>query len=247
MYSILISLSVSLLLSVGGTLLDVWSWGWAIPIGIVAFLVCWVLIARNIGKRIQPAMAQVQRQIEQGHVKLAIQTLEDMLPLGNWMPMLRGQVQAQMGMLCFHSGDKQRGVKLLEGASLRNADAQLLLASIRYRNGEQDRAISTLGLATKVNRKHPILHNTYAWMLQKAGRKDEAQAALAAFVKKNDKSGPSKDNLLRLQNNQRMNMQQFDQYWWMLQLEAPPQAMGQMRRAPKGFREPPKQPKKKRG
>jgi hypothetical protein len=37
-----------------------------------------------------------------------------------------------------------------------------------------------------------------------------------------------------------MTMQAFDMQWYVLGLERPPQAMGQMRRAPKGFREPPK-------
>ncbi|MFK7740440.1 MAG: tetratricopeptide repeat protein [Planctomycetota bacterium] len=245
MYSILLSVSLSLLLSVGGFLLDWWHWGWCIPIALILFAVTWILIARSIGKKIQPAMHQVQRQMEQGHAKLALQTLEDMLPMGKWVPMLEGQVRAQMGQLAFHTGDKQRGIELLEKSSLRNGDARLLLASIRHKSGEVDRALSILDLAAKVNRKHPLLYNTYAWMLQKAGRSEEAQVLLAAFVKKNDKHGPSKDNLLRLQNNQRLNMQAFDMHWYSLGLEQPPEAMGQMRRAPKGFREPPKQPKAK--
>ena len=41
-----------------------------------------------------------------------------------------------------------------------------------------------------------------------------------------------------------MVMTAFGDHWYMLGLEAPPQAMGQMRRAPKGFREPPKRKKK---
>lgn len=245
MYSILLSLSLSLLLGFSGVFLDWWHWGWGIFFTIVLALVIWVLIARRIGKQIQPAMEQVQRQMQQGHVKLAIQTLEDMLPLGKWVPMLRGQVIAQMGMLEFYQGNKERGVQLLEGASLRNADARLLLACIRFKSGETDRALGILELASKVNKKHPLLHNTYAWMLQKANKAEQAQGVLAAFLKKNSGHGPSKENMLRLQNKQRMNMAQFDMQWYALGLEQPQQQMGvQMRRAPKGFREPPKNKKK---
>jgi hypothetical protein len=35
-------------------------------------------------------------------------------------------------------------------------------------------------------------------------------------------------------------MQGFGMHWFALGLEQPPQQMGQMRRAPNGFREPPK-------
>ncbi len=248
MYSILLSLSLSLLLRFSGVFLDWWHWGWAIFFTIALALVIWVLIARRIGKQIQPAMEQVQRQMQQGHVKLAIQTLEDMLSLGKWVPMLRGQVIAQMGMLEYYQGDKDRGVKLLEGASMRNADARLLLACIRHKSGETDRALGVLELASKVSKKHALLHNTYAWMLQKAGKADRAQAVLAAFLKKDPNNRPSKDNMLRLQNKQRMNMSEFDMQWYALGLETPPAQMGvQMRRAPKGFREPPKTKKRKGG
>ncbi len=245
MYSILLSLSLSLLLGFSGVFLDWWHWAWGIFFTLGLAVVIWVLIARRVGKQIQPAMEQVQRQMQQGHVKLAIQTLEDMLPLGKWVPMLHGQVVAQMGMLEFYQGDKDRGVKLLEGASLRNADARLLLGCIRYKSGETERALGVLELAAKVSKKHALLHNTYAWMLQKAGKADQAQAVLAAFLKKDKTSAPTKDNMLRLQNKQRMNMAQFDMQWYALGLESPPSQMGvQMRRAPKGFREPPKSKKK---
>jgi len=245
-YSILLSLSISLLLSFGGVALNWYGWVWGIVFTTLLAVVIWILIARRIGKQIQPAMEQVQRQMQQGHVKLAIQTLEDMLPLGKWVPMLRGQLVAQMGMLEFYQGNKERGVKLLEGASVRNADARLLLGCIRYKAGETDRALSVLELTSKVSKKHALLHNTYAWMLQKAGKAEQAQAVLAAFLKKDANNSPSKDNMLRLQNKQRMNMAQFDMQWYALGLEAPPSQMGmQMRRAPKGFREPPK--KKKSG
>ena len=118
MYSILLSLSLSLLLGFSGVFLDWWHWAWGIFFTLGLAVVIWVLIARRVGKQIQPAMEQVQRQMQQGHVKLAIQTLEDMLPLGKWVPMLHGQVVAQMGMLEFYQGDKDRGVELLEGCLL---------------------------------------------------------------------------------------------------------------------------------
>ena len=98
MYSILLSLTLSLLLGFSGVFLDWWHWGWGIFFTLLLSVVIWVLIARRVGKQIQPAMEQVQRQMQQGHVKLAIQTLEDMLPLGKWVPMLHGQVIAQMGI-----------------------------------------------------------------------------------------------------------------------------------------------------
>jgi MFS family permease len=227
-YSVLLSISLALLLGFSGTFLDWWGWGWAIFFTVVLFVVVWVVIARRLAARLQPAMERVQKQMEAGLTDAAMQSLEDMLPLGKWVPLLRCQLLAQMGMLAYYSGKKDRGIQLLESSSLRAPDARLLLACIHWKNGETERALSVLMVAAKVNKKHALLHNTYAWML-------------AAFTKRDANNAPTKDNLLRLQNRTRMNMQAFGMQWYALGLEQPPQTMGQMRRAPKGFREPPKQ------
>ncbi|MFO1076193.1 MAG: tetratricopeptide repeat protein [Planctomycetota bacterium] len=242
MYSVLLCAALALALAFGGSLAGFYGWIWATVIALVLFAVSWVLLARYLGQRLQPAMARVQKQMEAGMLDNAMETLDGMLPMGRWVPMLRGQILGHMGMLAYHSGKKERAVELLEGASLRAPDARLMLACIHYKAGKTDKALAILDLAGKVNKKHALLHNTHAWMLHKNGKSDEAQALLAAFLKRDAANAQTKDNLLRLQNRTRMNMQAFDMQWWALGLEQPPQAMGQMRRAPKGFREPPKQP-----
>lgn len=240
MYSVLLCSALALCFGFGGYLLDWWHWGWAIPISLFLFVISWFLLARSFGSRLQPAMSRAQKQMEAGMWDAAMQSLESMLPMSKWIPMLRGQLVAQMGLLAYHSNNEDKALTLLEGASVRAADARLLLACIHYKKGDQKRAMQILQLTAAVNKKHALLHNTYAWMLHKAERADEAQALLANFLKKDATNAPTKDNLLRLQNRTRMTMQGFDMQWYALGLERPPQAMGQMRRAPKGFREPPK-------
>ncbi len=240
MYSVLLASAVALLLSFGGCFLDWWSWPWAILFSLVLFVAAWILIARKIAARLHPAMARVQKQIEARNFDGAMQSLEEMLPLGKWVPMLRGQLLAQMGMIAWYGNKKEKALQLLEGASVRTADARLLLACILHKNGDTPRALQVLQLAAAVSKKHALLHNTYAWILHKIERSDEAQRVLAAFTKRDPGNEPAKDNLLRLQNRTRMTMQAFGMQWFALGLEQPPQAMGQMRRAPNGFREPPK-------
>jgi tetratricopeptide (TPR) repeat protein len=239
--SVLLCSAIALVFGLGGFLIDWWSWGWSIPIALVVFVAAWIVIARRMGARLQPHLTAMQQQMQAGNVQGAMKTLESMLPMAKWVPMLRGQLLAQMGMLANMTGDQDRAIQLLEGASLRATDARLVLACILYKKGDSKRAFEILRLAAAVSKKHALLHNTYAWLLHKTERADEAQAVLAAFLKRDPNNAPSKDNLLRLQNRTRMTMQGFDMQWYALGLEQPPQTMGQMRRAPKGFREPPKQ------
>jgi tetratricopeptide (TPR) repeat protein len=257
MYSVLLSLALALLLGLSGLFLDWWAWYWAIPITLVALVGAWILVVRRISAQLTPAMGRIQQQMQAGHLDAAMQSLEDLLPYGKWMPMLRGQLLAQMGMIAWHGGKKDKALALLEGASLRAGDARLLLAAILFKNGDAARALSVLQVAATVNKKHALLHNTWAWMLHKSERNDEAQQVLANFQKRDATSEPTKDNLLRLQNRTRMTMHGFGVEWFALGLEqmpqqqmqmaagmrgmrAPVQGMTQQRRAPKGFREPPK-------
>ncbi|MBZ0152928.1 MAG: tetratricopeptide repeat protein [Planctomycetes bacterium] len=240
MYSILLAATLALLLGFSGTMLGWWAWYWAILFSIVLFFAAMVLINRVLQQRLQPVMERMQKQMEAQMFEAAMQSLESLLPMSKWVPLLRGQVLAQLGMLHHYTGDKQKAVGLLEQASLRAPDARLLLACIVYKNGEVPRALQILQLAAAVNKKHSLLHNTYAWMLHKNERAEDAQKLLADYLKRQPDDAAAKDNMLRLQNRTRMTMHSFGMQWFALGLEQPPQAMGQMRRAPKGFREPPK-------
>jgi tetratricopeptide (TPR) repeat protein len=240
-YSVFLSLAIAVLIGFSGVFLfDGWAWYWAILFTLLAFVAVWILIARRLGARLQPAMGRLQKQMEAGHLDAAMETLEALLPLAKWVPMLKGQLLAQMGMLAWHGNKKDKALQLLEGASVRAADARLLLGAILHVRGDTPRALAVLQLAAAVNKKHALLHNTWAWILHKSERHDDAQKVLAAFNKRDPGNEPTKDNLLRLQNRTRMTMHGFGMQWFALGLEQPPQQMGQMRRAPKGFREPPK-------
>lgn len=240
MYSVLLASAFAFLLGFSGTVPGWWGWGWGIVFTVLAFIAAWIVIARRIGAMVHPAMARMQQQVQAGHLDAALQSLEDMLPLGKWVPMLRGQLLGNMGMLAWMANKKERALQLLEGASIRATDARLLLACILWKTGDTDRALSVLQLAGAVNKKHALLHNAWAWMLHKQDKNDEAQKLLATFQKRDPGNAETKDNLLRLQNRTRMTMQNFGMQWFMLGLEQPPQSMGQLRRAPNGFREPPK-------
>ncbi len=184
-------------------------------------------------------MVQIQRQVEAGMLKPAIGTLESLLPIGNWVPLLKGQLYGQIGFLHHHLGAKAEALAALEKAGFRAGDAQLLLATLWYREGKKDDALARLAAAGPFNRKHVLLHNVHAWMLLRENRRDDAIAVLAKLLAKvpND---PTTDNLLRLKNDQKMNMKPFGMPWYALEFEHPPASMGEMRTARKGFRQAPK-------
>lgn len=199
---------------------------------------------RRLGPKIQSIMQMAQQQAQAHHLPAAVETMKAILPYGKWMPLLAGQVHAQIGMLQHHLGKAKEAEQHLTQAGRRAGDAQLLLACLRFRDDRKPEAFAILRAALPFNRKHVLLHNAYAWLLHREGRRDEAMAVLNLILKKQPDE-ISKDNLLRLQNDQRLNMKPLGLPWYALGFESPPASMGELRTARKGFRTPPKGKKQK--
>jgi len=237
-YNLLISLGISIGVGVAWTLLDLWQ-GWAMGtwLGILAFIASFVVIGRILKRKIEPAVQHAQKQAEAGKAQLAIRSLEDLLPLGNWQPLLRGQLHAQLGILRYSLGEEEKALQHLAKASERVAEAQLFRASLLFRQGNFDEAKKVLDLTSRFNKKHVLLHNVYAYMLEKKGQRAEAIAQLNALLKHEKNNEATKDNLLRLQNDKKMNMKRFGMNWYALQLEKPPTSLGQQRPPRAGFRQ----------
>ncbi|MBK8100239.1 MAG: hypothetical protein IPK26_24310 [Planctomycetes bacterium] len=240
MYSLLLASAIALLFSLGGTLLGAWAWGWIFLFFPIVFVITWVLIARRISKKLEPAMLELRATLEAGRFDLAMTQMRNLLPAGKWIPLLTGQLQAQMGAIAWQKGNRDEAIDLLGKASPRAADGKLMLGAILYQKGDKQGAFDTLTKACVFNKKHSLLHHTRAWLLQKEGRLDDAIACLAGYVRKERIDEVAKDNLLRLQNKQRMSMQSFGLQWYGLRFEDPPREMGQMQPVRKGFRIPPK-------
>lgn len=239
MKSVVLAVAIGLLLSSATWFSDILSWGWALFLALPIFsIAAAIVIARILGRKLQGPLQQLKRQMEEQRFELARQTLQDLLPIASWVPMLRGQLEAQLGVLVLQSGDEARAIELLGKAPPRIGDAKLLLASLLYRKGDKAACFAALAAAAKVNKKHSLLHNAYAWLLNKEERIDEAIVVLADYTKKQLVDEIAKDNLLRLQNKKRMNMRGFDLNWYALGLERPPADM-QMQQVRKGFRTPP--------
>ena len=239
MYLTLIALVVGLVTGIGTWYLGA-GWFGGLLLGLLGFVLSWIVGGRRLRKKIEPAMAAVQRQIEAGMAQPAIATLRTLLPLGDWVPLLKGSIYAQIGLLAFHTGKRDEAIDALTKAGRRSGEAQLLLASIRYRDGKKDEAFAILSRSAPFNRKQVLFHNVWAWLLNKEGNRAEAIQILDRHIRK-QATEASSDNMLRLQNDQKMNMKSFGLQWYALGFERPPASMGEMRQGRKGFRTPPKQ------
>ena len=217
-----------------------WAFGFGILLGIVVAVASFAMLSRRTAKRIEPRFEQIQRQIQGGNTKLALKSLEEMLPLAKWQVLLKGQLHAQMGSLCFTIGDNAKALEYLEKASPRLSDGQLFLASLHYRKGDLAKTKQILTTAIQHSKKQVILYNVYAWILNKEGDRDGAIDQLLRCLKVEKDNEATKDNLQRVQNGKKMNMKRFGMTWYGLQFEKLPASMRQGQQqmmARKGFRQ----------
>jgi hypothetical protein len=241
--AVFVCAAIGLLLGGGGCALGWWGWGWAILFTLIMFVVSAMVLVRVIGRRLQPAMQRVHNQMQSGMLDAALQGLRELLPKSRWMPMLRGQLLAQMGAVAWHAGKRKESLEWLSAAPARLSDAKMLLASILWRDGEKARAFDVLQAASRADKRDRLLPNVHAWMLCKEDRFDDAAKVLTRYLGKHADDSATQDNFVRLQNRRRLAMEPFGMAWYGLQLEKPPAEYGEVRTARKGFRTPPKQPK----
>jgi tetratricopeptide (TPR) repeat protein len=220
-------------------------WAFALVIGIVAGLGCMIYLSRRIMKQLEPMFAQAQKQAQARQFKMAVKTLESILPLARWQVMLGAQIHSQMGV--FYYADKQEALALehLKKGSVRSPDSQLMLATMLFRKDDLSQMKEVLDMTIRFNKKQMIVYNAYAFMLQMKKDTEGAMAVLQKGLKAQEGHESTQDNLMRLQNNKKMNMKPFGMNWYSLQLEKPPLSMMQDQFSGRaGFRQP---SRKKRG
>src|SRR5690606_10084834 len=163
-YLFLLSFGIATVVGVAASYAG-FGWFWTPVVWFLAFAATWIVGVRRIGRRVAPVFEQAQRQVAAGMVQPAIASLKTLLPLGKWMPLLTGQLHAQLGFLEHQANNRARAIEHLSQAGRRSGDARLLLAGLHAQDGKKTEAMKLLAESLPFNRKHVLLHNTYAWLL----------------------------------------------------------------------------------
>jgi len=226
LYTILIASGLGLLLALIWGLVGLWGGWWlGVVLGLLIFVAVFVIISRVIGKRLEPKLLQSQRQVQSGAGQAALQTLEALLPMGKWQPMLTGQIESQIGSIYFSMGKDEPALSHLSKASGRVAEAQLMMASILSRRKQPEAALKALGTAIKFNRKHMLLYNTAAYIALQGNDRDAAITHLQKGIQAERDHKATQENLNRIQNGKKLQMKSFGMNWYGLKFERPPNSL----------------------
>jgi tetratricopeptide (TPR) repeat protein len=236
MYSLIAALLASLAMLLAVTAATKLTYA-ILPALFVLVGVYWVL-ARRHSKQVEALMAELQREIQQQRVANAIRMLKGAYPHANWVFMLRGQIDGQIGTLHYIQKEFDQALPLLEQAWVRHWVAKGMLAAHQFRRHKAEDAFKTLDAAIAASKKEPMLYGLKAYMQVKLKDRDGAIATLTAGKDKCPSSQPITANLMHVQNNEPLDMTTFGEQWWQFHLEKPSMkqqmAMAGVSNKPKG-------------
>ncbi len=245
MYAILIAAGLGLSVMLSLFLIpEKPAWFFGPFFGLVAFVPTIMLLSRWVGEKVRPLFETAGKQAQGGNVPAAIETLEKALTWRRWQLFLEKQVNSQIGLLHYASGDEKKAVDFLRRGYPKESTGHLFLGAALYRDGGLQPARDALEQGITFNKKSPILYNFLAWLLEKENKRDAAMEVLGRCLKADPGDETTADNLQRLQNDKKMNMRPFGDLWFMLKFETP-KGMAVQPTFRKGFRQPPKNPNKK--
>ena len=199
------------------------------PLGLVAawlpaifiIVIVYFLLARRTGKKVEKVVELAMGEIQQQRVDQGIRTLESAMAYDKWQFLVGAQIHAQIGSILFMQRKFKEAEEHLEKAFSRQWNAKGMLAVIHFRRHNIDKAIEVMEKTVKAGKKEALAWGLYAYMLDKAGRREAAIVVLQRGTEKVPDSEPLKSNLIRLKNRERIKMKPFGDDWYQFQFETP--------------------------
>ncbi|HCF57652.1 MAG TPA: hypothetical protein DFS52_06615 [Myxococcales bacterium] len=224
MYNLTISLLVAA--AVFGLVLATGLAPWAAIIpALIGMFISNFLLARRVGKKVQELATAAQREIQAQRIDKGIKLLEEGFKYEKWQFLVGAELHSNIGILHYVKKDFAEARPHLQKASPRGpagARAKAMLACIHYQQKDEAAMRGAFELAVKAGKKEGIIWATYAWCLEKLGKRDDAIRVLARAVEANPSDERLKANMVALQNEKKLKMKAYAPEWYQFHLEKLP-------------------------
>jgi len=234
MYNLLIALAVGVAVALA-VLLAHLPWFAALVPGFLAFAGAFVLLGRQVGKRVKAITDVAEKELSvqsssmrerQQRLEKAVKTLESALVWEKWQLFIGGAIHAQIGVVQYLHKDYAKAEPHLKQASVRNGLARALLGALHYQRKEYPEMEAAFEGAVKAQKKDGLLWAAYAWCLLQRREREKALQVMNRAVAANPNDEKLKNGLVALQNDKKLKMKPWEPAWWQFGLETPPEMMG---------------------
>ena len=243
MINLAIAIAILILTTVGFGFLfgrgDLVIWYGLIP-GVIAFIVSYLLLARRTLKQLEQVMNRAQHELMklqesmsksgrkpskqqmEDRMNRAVDIIKEGYSLKSWQFLVESQLNGQIGALLYSNRKFNEAETYLRNGFFKQWLPQAMLATIYFRKREYGKMEEAFERACKSNKKESLLWGVYAWCLWKNKDRDGAIKVLSRS-QEHITDPRIESNLLALQNNKKMKMEKWDN-WYQFQLEKPSQA-----------------------
>jgi len=222
MFTILISVSVSVLLSMGMYALTYNIW-WALSVAVVVIIATNFFMGRHFLNKLKELFGNVEKDLKAGRYEKAIGRLKSGYKFSNWQFFVKEQINAQIGIILYSTKKFEEALGYLEKGFDKNWLSMVMLAASYYRAKETDKALKTLEKAVKGSPKEGFVYSFYAWMLSGNGDDTKAIEVLNKGVKKCPLDEKLEANMEALKNGKKIKMERYGNVWLQLQLGKMPE------------------------
>lgn len=223
MYNLVLSLLAGIAVALAIRLGAGFGWAGAIVPGSIVVAAAYLLLARRTWKRLEAIFEETQKELQAQRFERAIQALERGFVLAPWQFLVASQLHSQLGVLHYVLKAFDKAQPHLEKSFSRHWVARAMLGVQRWRQRDLPGMEKIFEAAVKSNKKEGLVWCTYAWLLDKEGRHDDAVQVLGRGTAANPSDEKLKTAFQALQNDKKLKLGKlYGEQWFQFHLEQPP-------------------------
>jgi len=199
---------------------------------VLVFGISFFLIARSVGGRVTNEMNMMVPMLQNRKIKEAEAHLLVLKGrYGKWQFLLKGQLDAQRGMIRYMQMKYDDALPLLEKGKFRNWAALVSIGCIHHRKGKKELTWTYLDKASRAAPKEPMVYVIWATLLTRDGQRPKALEVLAGCQKSLPDNALINDLKKTIANRKKIDPKRFPQSWYQF---FPEDMMKQMVRGRRG-------------
>lgn len=216
MYTILISTAIGLVVAFiisMATATIPFSGSFAFAGFLVVFVGFNFYMGRKVSRQVNDIFGASEQYIKSGKYDEAIELLKGALPFSNWQLLLKGQINANIGILLYTIQKFDEALPYLTQGFKSQSMAAAMLGSYYFKQKDLENLDLYMKKSVKKHKKVGFIHALYGYFLIENGKMDEAISVLSNGVS----VCPSDEKLealtLAVKNGKKMKMQTYGHQW----------------------------------
>jgi len=187
----------------------------AVVPAVMVLMIALVALLLRTKRKVDAEMQGIVPLLQRRQVVEAQRYLETLRArYARWMPLLDGQIDAQLGMIDYLQLKFDQALPRLEKGKWRNWMALACIGAIHYRKGRHEQAWEALQKAVDAGKKEPMAYVVFAVLLNRAGARDRSLVVMNAGLKVLPDNKLLGDLKAKIANKKKIKTNKLGESWY---------------------------------